>query len=255
MIARLKEPKHAAYLYEGWQDGSLRSCLQGVMGQVYGNDQLQPTAARAILGDFSFFAGEPEEELLRLESDREFHILVPVTEGWKELIESCFGERVKPVTRYAIKKEPGIFDREKLKKAAASLPSGYQLRFIDEELYEACRREEWSRDFVANYPDYETFSRLGLGVLALKDGKPAAGSSSYSTCLDGIEIEVVTEESHRRKRLAYACCAALILACLDRGLYPSWDARTLYSVGLAEKLGYHMAHPYRVYDFFGGTDI
>ena len=34
------------------------------------------------------------------------------------------------------------------------------------------------------------------------------------------------------------CCAsALILHCLDRGLYPSWDAATPISVALAERLG------------------
>ena len=47
--------------------------------------------------------------------------------------------------------------------------------------------------------------------------------------------------------LAAACGARLILACLDRGLYPSWDAIDLRSVSLAEKLGYHRAEPYPIY--------
>lgn len=41
--------------------------------------------------------------------------------------------------------------------------------------------------------------------------------------------------------------ARLILECLKRGLYPSWDAVDLRSVTLAEKLGYHMDRPYPVY--------
>ena len=32
--------------------------------------------------------------------------------------------------------------------------------------------------------------------------------------------------------------------CLERGLYPSWDAATPISVALAEKLGYHFSHTY-----------
>ena len=42
--------------------------------------------------------------------------------------------------------------------------------------------------------------------------------------------------------------AALILECLERGLYPSWDAHTEISAALAEKLGYHVSHPYVVYE-------
>lgn len=41
-----------------------------------------------------------------------------------------------------------------------------------------------------------------------------------------------------------ACGAALILQCLQRGLYPSWDAANMESVALAEKLGYVLDHPY-----------
>ena len=46
---------------------------------------------------------------------------------------------------------------------------------------------------------------------------------------------------------ATAAGAGLILACLDRGWYPSWDAQNKESLGLAEKLGYHFSHEYLVY--------
>ena len=49
--------------------------------------------------------------------------------------------------------------------------------------------------------------------------------------------ETDTREDHRRKGLAYACGAKLILECLERELYPSWDAQNMWSVALAEKLG------------------
>ena len=42
-------------------------------------------------------------------------------------------------------------------------------------------------------------------------------------------------------------CAALILSCLDDGLYPSWDAANMNSVHLAEKLGYQFSHEYACY--------
>ena len=42
--------------------------------------------------------------------------------------------------------------------------------------------------------------------------------------------------------------AALILQCLEEGLYPSWDAQNMISVHLAEKLGYELDHEYMVYE-------
>lgn len=253
MAVKLSRPERAEKLFAGCTDTTLFSCLQGIMGEVYGDQEECPEAARAVLGDFSFFGGKPMEELVFLLSEREFHILVPDSEEWGRLIESCLGAKVKPVLRYAIKKEPEIFDRDRLLKAVSSLPAGYQLKQIDEELYHQCLKEKWSRDFVGNYPDYDAYKRLGLGMAVVKDGELIAGTSSYSSYEGGIEIEVGTKEAYRRRGLAYACSAGLILTCLERELYPSWDAQNLHSVGLAEKLGYHFDREYMVYEYYGET--
>ena len=109
------------------------------------------------------------------------------------------------------------------------------------------RAEEWSRDLCSAFDSPGECCRRGVGVAALHDGVPVAGAGSYSVYRGGIEIEIDTRADHRRKGLAAACGAALILACLDRGLYPSWDAIDLRSAALAEKLGYHRGEPYTVY--------
>ena len=44
---------------------------------------------------------------------------------------------------YAIKKEPDVFDRGKLEKAAASLSEGFTLSMIDERLYHLCRVQRY----------------------------------------------------------------------------------------------------------------
>ena len=48
--------------------------------------------------------------------------------------------------------------------------------------------------------------------------------------------------------LLAAAAAGLILECLERGLYPSWDAANLSSVALAEKLGYTFSHEYTAFE-------
>ena len=57
-------------------------------------------------------------------------------------------------------------------------------------------------------------------------------------------MEIDTNEDYRGKGLATICGAKLILACLDRGLYPSWDAANERSVHLAGKFGYNVEGPY-----------
>jgi predicted GNAT family acetyltransferase len=74
-----------------------------------------------------------------------------------------------------------------------------------------------------------------------------AGASSYSVYSGGIEIEIDTKPEYRRKGLATACGSKLILECLKRGLYPSWDAYDLRSAALAKKLGYQIDRPYVVF--------
>ena len=152
------------------------------------------------------------------------------------------------MTRYAIKKEPDVFDRAALQKVVDSLSKDYTLKMMDEELFWHCKETGWCRDWISQYPEYELYREYGLGAIILRDGEPVSGASSYSAYKEGIEIEIDTKEEYRRKGLAYICGAKLILECLEQNLYPSWDAQNKWSVALAEKLGYHFDHEYTAYE-------
>ena len=252
MIHEIKQAKNASGLFAGWQETMVWSCLQGVMGKIYGDCAEKPESAMALLGDFAFFAGKPHRELV-LEgpgkSGQSFLILTPQDEQWGELIADCLGQSVRKTVRYAIKKEPDVFCRPKLQAAVDNLPKGYELAGIDEAMFFRCREIPWCRDWVSLYRDYKHYQEYGLGVVILRDGEPVSGASSYSGYPGGIEIEIDTRTDCRRRGLAYICGAKLILECLDRGWYPSWDAQNLWSVALAEKLGYHFDHEYVVYEW------
>lgn len=253
-IQQMQHPESAAELFAGWKETPIWSCLQGVMGNVYGDHPEHPASAAAILGDFCFFAGEPSKALVTYkpkESGQNFIIMVPQNERWGQMIQECWEEKAKRVTRYAVKKEKNNFNKEKLEKMAANLPAGYEIRPITQELYEQCRKMEWSQDLVGQYKSFAEYERLGLGFAAVKDGELAAGASSYSSYREGIEIQIDTKMEHRRKGLARVCGATLILECLKRGLYPSWDAQNPESIALAEQLGYHLDHPYTAYEIWG----
>lgn len=253
MIYKLTDTSPAVPLFGAWEETTIRSCIQGVMGSIYADDRTCPTAAAAALGDFIFFAGTPSDELIAFEPDDcnpDFMIMVPRDESWEQRIEKCCRKNAKKISRYAMKKEPHVFDQKKLQRAVKALPQGYELRLMDEELYKVCKNTGWSRDLVRWFGTYERYRDLGLGVVLLKNGTPVSGASSYSRYLEGIEIEIDTWEPYRRRGFAYTCGARLILECLARGLYPSWDAHNLQSAALAEKLGYHQAGAYTAYEVY-----
>lgn len=254
-MEEIKEPKLVEHLFEGWQETLIWSCLQQVMGKLYANDAKSPTSVMALIGDFCFLAGEPDEELVLFQKELDkynFVIMVPQTKEWAELIESCYWDKCKKVTRYAIKKEPDVFNKVALQEVVSALPKEYTLQMMNEELFYRCKEIGWCSDWVAQYPEYEMYEKYGLGAVILKDGEPVSGASSYTSYLGGIEIEIDTKEEYRRKGLAYICGAKLILECLERGWYPSWDAQNKWSVALAEKLGYHYAHDYDAYEVYFG---
>lgn len=258
MIQELKETEKAASLFADWQETMIWSCLQGVMGKIFVTSQENPLSAMAVIGDFCFLAGKSDREFLPTgegiksaglwRTAQEFLIVVPGSQAWAELIEEYLGEKARRTIRYAIKKEPDVFDAEKMRGIVDGLPAGYELKLIGEDLFERCRKMDWCRDWVKQYADFDTYQKYGLGVVILKDGEPVSGASSYTGYIGGIEVQIDTREDHRRKGLALICGAKLILECLNRGWYPSWDAQNKWSVALAEKLGYHFDREYTAYD-------
>lgn len=237
----------ALKLFGEWAEREtiLLSCLDGTMGEIAGTSE----SAAAVLGDFAFFAGKPDMKLAeKVASEREFFIAVPQNADWESCIENAFGDRAKKVVRYAFCKNTP-FDREKLEKFAADVPEGFTVRRIGEKLYRMCAEGDFSCDLVSNFPTFGDYENLGIGFAALTaDGTLAAGASSYSSYDGGIEIEIDTHPDFRRRGLAKCLAATLILACLDRGIYPSWDAQNTVSAHLAETLGYAFDREYTAYE-------
>lgn len=245
MIYELTDTTKAEPIFAGWEETLLYSCLQKVMGKIYVTDLENPKSAFAFVGCFGFFAGEPDRELV-INKPEGFVIMVPQNEQWATLIEECFPD-AKRVTRYAIKKDTK-FDVDQLQKEIDKLPDGYELKKIDSAIYDKCLEDPVTVDFVSAFGSKEKYLQIGRGMVITKNGEIVAGASSYIRYNEGIEIEVDTVKSERRKHLATVVCAALILNCLNEGLYPSWDAQNMNSVHLAEKFGYEFDHEYVAYE-------
>ena len=245
MIYELTDTSKVVDLFDGWEnlETVVLSCLQKYAGRIFVTDTESPRSAIAYLGAFGFCAGKPDQELLLGKPDGFFN-MVPQNDEWTQLIISTYPATKK--ARYAIKKN-ARFDREKLKSLVDALPAEYELKTIDFDLYDLCLKDDDMNDLVYWFGSKDKFLTLGRGMAVMKDGKIVSGAAAALRYHEGIEIETDTLKEERHKGFASAACAALILSCLDDGLYPSWDAANWMSVKLAQKLGYEYDHEYFVY--------
>ena len=248
MIYELTDTSKVMHIFEGWNETLIYSCLQKVMGKIFVTDPDSPVSALAAVGCFAFCAGVPDKELF-VAKPKGFVIMIPQSKAWEVCIEECF-PKARKVTRYAIKKDTH-FDLSFLKSMVKKLPEGYELKEIDKDVYDFCLTDPLTEDFVSSFESKEKYLEIGRGMVIMKSGRIVAGASSFARYNEGIEIEVDTVEEERRKGLATIASAALILRCLDEGLYPSWDAQNMKSVRLAEKLGYEFDHEYTAYEVSG----
>ena len=250
MIVEATELRRAEQLFRDNRDGLVLSALSGRMGRLWFSD----TAALIQNGVFFFFAGKPDPALIEMAGAlcrrMGFGILTPPDAAWAAAIERS--TPAKRQTRYSTRRCLDGFDLAALKRYAVP-PAGYTVRPIDGELYHSVQGSDWSCDFVALFDDEAHYLAQGLGCLAFAGERAVSGASSYASYPGGIEIEIDTDPAFRRQGLALCCGANLVLACLQRGQYPSWDAQNRASLALAEKLGYRFLESYEVYVWDGSA--
>jgi RimJ/RimL family protein N-acetyltransferase len=244
--------KQLLSMFQNMQDTIILSCLQGHMGAAWVDDLENPTVAQVVVGVFVFYAGNPyaeatEELLLNLPEN----ILAIVnTDEWKNRIETFHKGSIEKFKRYAFKKNPDHLDCNHIGSFLSTLPKEYELKKVDAALAYNPSLQQLSEDFTSQFHSIDDYICKGVGFCILHNAKIICCASSYSIYDDGIEIEIDTHPDYRRKGLATVAASALILDCLCRGKYPSWDAANLESVTLAQKLGYVLEEPYDTYYIF-----
>jgi len=81
----------------------------------------------------------------------------------------------------------------------------------------------------------------------LHQGTFVSGASAAAVGGGKFEIEIQTHRQFRRRGLARAVAAALILYCLEHGIEACWDAANEPSAALARQLGFHSTGKYEAY--------
>ena len=228
-------------------DMSIPCVIEGQIGQAFVDDLEQPTICHVVIGPFHYFAGtavsSPAQTMMA--DLPAYNLLMPSTPGWAELARQQFGEALQTNVRHSFSSD--------------SLSAGHLNQLLNDSSFQgeivaidatvANRLSTTSQLYfdLADFDSAQDFATRGLGFVALVDAQPVGIAYSSLVCSQGIEISIFVDEAHRRQGIATALSARLLLACLQRGRHPNWDAANPESVKLATKLGYRSVGTYEAY--------
>lgn len=233
-----------AQLFNGYPylHGSIAAIIAGGMGKVFADSDAAPQLALAVL-DFHFLAGDPghAHAALLVPSLRPGMVMITPTPAWQRWLAASYPGELALYHREAF--QAGAFDRALLQRLAQSLPADFELSQIGladvpqlvADLHTA---------LVYNFPSHEAFIRTSIGLGIMHQGRYVAAASAAAIGGGKAEFEIQTHPQVRRRGLARAVGAALILTCLERGLEPCWDAANAPSSALARQLGFRSTGTY-----------
>lgn len=222
----------------------ISACLDGRMGRAAQGEDW----AALLIGDFAFLAGTPDREaLVWLDANKKDYLILSGPEDWLRLAES-YPRPFRRVTRYAFD-QPLAVDVPALRALSRNLPAGVRVLPMEEEWFRQCREMPELMDLCSAFSDMGDFRAHGVGRVAVLENRVVAGASTYAWDEAGIEVEIDTLPAFRRRGLAAACGAALVLDCAETGKRIHWDAANETSMRLAMRLGFGVPRPYPVLEW------
>lgn len=204
------------------------------MGAVFVDDEVAPTAFLIVQdGFFAAFAGDPtgrggQALIDALAAD---YLVLPSADGWIDALRARYGARLHPLSRTSFAVD--ALTEHHLAGLAAEVPAGYAVQRLDPALIAAAP----SIVHISAFESAADFITRGIGFAAVHDETVVGAAYASLVSNRRIEVSVFVEEAHRRRRLATALSAELLLWCVRRGVAPNWDAANEPSCLLAEKLG------------------
>lgn len=219
-----------------------KSVLEGMMGEAYVDNIMNPKLAILLVRKYCFMSGEIIDNDLRklVDNNLKDRIIIP-NDNIKKSLERIYEGDITKEERYSIKKNPK-FNLIELQKYAEDIPKEYSLKLIDKELALKIKKEK----YMSITDDYE---RFGVGYCCLYHNEIVGVASSNIIYKDGIEVNIKVSEEHRRKGIATMLASNLILKCIEEKKKVSWDAANMNSVKLANKLGFKYDSKYNIYTF------
>ena len=249
-----------AYLFEHPTSSVILSCIQGYLGEIWVDDTLIPQLAIMYAGKTIYVAGSKIDDLCIswiqsfIEERKIAKIeIIPQNQECNNILERYMTineqSHLKRTYRHLMKLEDMHEKVDDWRTCIDERWDQVQLCEINEHLYEEASSDRYLSNFICNFQSFEEFKNLGMGYLVIYDNKIVGGASSYTRYHQGIEVQIAIAPKFRRRGLAKACAAKLLLKCYEQGLYPNWDAANPASEELAKSLGYKSLRENIVYKY------
>lgn len=228
-------------------DMSLPCVIEGQMGQAFVDDPARPTIYQVNIGPFHYFAGTAvsAQAQTMMANFPAYNLLMPSAPGWAGLARQQFGNALQTIMRYSFSSESLSVNHLNTLLTNGSFKG--KIVAMDAALAENLSTTTDPYFDPGDFDSAEDFAARGLGFAALVAEEPVGVAYASLVCSQGIEVSIFVEEPHRRQGIATALAANLLLACLQRGRHPNWDAANPESVRLAKKLGYRFIGSYEAY--------
>ncbi len=225
-------------------DMSIPCVIEGQMGQAFVDDLAEPTIYHVVIGPFHYFGGTAVSLQAKtiMANFPAYNLLMPSAPGWAALARQQFGDALQTNVRHSFSSDS--LTASHLNPLLNSSSFHGEVVALDAALAEQLSAAGALYFHLADFDSAEDFAARGLGFVALVGGQPVGIAYSSLVCSQGIEVSIYVAEAHRRHGVATALSAHLLLACLQRGLHPNWDAANPESVQLAARLGYRPTGSY-----------
>jgi hypothetical protein len=222
--------------------GVVAAVIEGGMGRALADAQAEPLAVL----DFHLLAGDPLHANVPLlfKQLQPGNVVIAPTPAWGQLVAATYPDALTVYRREAFQTEQ--FDVDQLRAFCQALPSGFELRQVRPEEV-AQFATDLDRALIYNFRSHEEYITRGVGMGILHQGRFVSGASSAAIGGGKFEIEIQTRREFRRRGLARAVAATLILYGLEHGLEACWDAANEPSSALARQLGFHSTGKYEAY--------
>ena len=216
-------------------------------GRIWVDSIDSPTVAKLQLNVLNFIGGDSNSvsamELLQTMKQMQ-PVFVP--DDWIDFIVKEWGDRLGKQKRTMM--SPDSLDINFLRGLRNRLPTEYLLERVDIETAKKLDKGV-HRHIAMHFDGSADFVESGFGFCVKHENKVISIASTYTPYTNKFDVQVDTIDDpvHRRKGLATAVCATLMVYALENNVVPHWDAANDISVQLALKLGY--TDPYE-WNFF-----
>lgn len=218
------------------------SVLEGRLGTAWVNDPAVPEAARLDLGCYAVFGGDPfAPGVGRLvagvpagrEPEGKEWVIEPSV-AWRSALGNVHPDlQDRSMQTYSASR----LDPSRLVAWSRALPAGFVMARMDAAMASQLD-EDLQPHALQVFGGVADFAANGLGFCALDGDRVACAATSYAVSSREVEVAIACRSAYRRRGLARATAAALLVNCLESGLVPAWSASNPVSQYLAERLGY-----------------